>query len=259
LNREGNPFLSGIAAGSEGTMYEIEVYSPTGPIRPKNQNKPIVIPSIIAAKDAHARVLVFATRSHNKPTDIDTWHRRLGHVGYSIIEHMGHEQVVKGMEVTTYKKGQGLCEDCVMGKHIRRPFDDNPTRETDVLERVYIDLWGPARTRSNGGKLYMMQAVDRKSAHTEGYYLAEKNAETTLEAFRSYHVMAERQTGKKLRCVRTDGGGEFCNDLWENYCKEFGIIHETTSAYSSQTNGVVERANQTVIRRVDERCVRVLS
>jgi len=32
LNRwRENPFLSGTAAGSDGTMYEVEVYAPTGP------------------------------------------------------------------------------------------------------------------------------------------------------------------------------------------------------------------------------------
>ena len=89
----------------------------------------------------------------------------------------------------------------------------------------------------------MMQAVDGKSTHTEGYYLANKNAEMMLKAFKSYHVMAERQTGKKLRQIWTDGGREFCNELWDSYCKEFGIIHGTTLAYSSQSNGVVEHAN----------------
>jgi hypothetical protein len=83
----------------------------------------------------------------------------------------------------------------------------------------------------------MMQAVDGKSTHTEVYYLANKNAETTLEAFKLYHVMAKRQTRKKLRHIQTDGGGKFCNELWDSYCKEFEIIHETTSAYSSQSNG----------------------
>ena len=88
----------------------------------------------------------------------------------------------------------------------------------------------------------MMQVVDGKSTHTKGYYLANK-AETTLEVFKLYHVMAERQTRKKLRCIQTDGGQEFCNELWDSYCKTFRIIHKTTSAYSSQSNGVVECAN----------------
>lgn len=144
LNHEGKLFLSGIAAGSEGTMYEVEVYSLTGPLHQKYQSKSL--PSTMATREAQTRVLVFATRSHNKLADIDTWHRRLSHVGYSVIERMGHEQMVQGMDITTYQIGQGSCEDCIMGKHTWQPFDDNPNQESDILERVYIDLWGPAWT-----------------------------------------------------------------------------------------------------------------
>jgi Integrase core domain/GAG-pre-integrase domain len=248
LNSKRKPFLSGVATGLEGTMYKVEIYPPAGLLQQKCESEPL--PSITAAKEAHARVLVFATCSHSRPTDIDTWHRRLGHVGYSVVEWMGRERVIKGMDVTTYEKGQGSYEDCIMGKHTRWPFDDSTARETDVLERIYIDLWGSAQTRSNGGKQYMMQMVDGKSTHTNGYYLTDKNVETTLDAFRSYHVMSERQTGKKLRRIRTDGGKEFCNKLWESYCKEFGIIHETTSPYSSQSNGVVKQVNRIVIEHV---------
>jgi Integrase core domain/GAG-pre-integrase domain len=248
LNHERKPVLSGITAGSEGTMYEVEVYLSTGQLHQKDQSKPLPS-STVAAREAHARVTVIATHSHDKLTNIDTWHQRLGHVGYSVIEHMGHEQIVKGMNITTYEKGQGSWKDCIMGNHTRWP-SDNPTWETEILERVYIDLWGPARTWSTGGKLYMMAAVDGKSTHTEEYYLAKKTAETTLEAFKTYHIMAERQTGKKLKCVRMDGGREFCNELWDSYCKEFGIIHEVTSPYSSQSNGVVECTNQTLIEQV---------
>ena len=72
LNHEGKPFMSGIAAGSEGTMYEVEVHAPTGPIHQKHERK--ALSSTIATREAHARVLMFATHSHNKPVDIDTWH-----------------------------------------------------------------------------------------------------------------------------------------------------------------------------------------
>jgi GAG-pre-integrase domain/Integrase core domain len=248
LNSEGKPFLSGVATGPEGTMYKVEIYPPARPLQQKRESEPL--PSITGAKEAHARVLVFATHSHSRPTNIDTWHRRLGHIGYSVVERMGREGVVKGMDVTNYEKGQGSCEDCIMRKHTRWPFNDNTAREMDVLERIYIDLWGPAQTQSNGRKQYMMQMVNGKSTHTDGYYLADKNVETTLDTFRSYHVMSERQTGKKLRHIQTDRGREFCNELWESYCKEFGIIHKTTSPYLSQSNGIVERVNRAVIEHV---------
>jgi hypothetical protein len=80
LNREGKPFLTGMAAGAEGTMYKVEIYPPTGPINQQTQQE--LLPSATDAKSAQSKVLAFTTRSHNRPANIDTWHRRLGHVGY---------------------------------------------------------------------------------------------------------------------------------------------------------------------------------
>lgn len=242
INTKGAPFMYG---RGEGTMYEVDLLPPTGDVSTKD------LPTSIKATIAAAvRVSVFATHSHNKPTNIDTWHRRLGHVGYSTIEKMVNDTLVDGLDVTTMQKGPGMCEDCIMGKHARRPFDGGEQREKEVLERVYIDLWGPSRVQSTGGKSYMMQLVDGKSRHTEGYFLANKEAKTTLEALRHFHVTAERQMGKKLVYIRTDIGTKFCNDTWWDFCVEHGITHETTLGYSSASNGVVECSNRTVIERV---------
>lgn len=72
LNCEGKHFLSGIAAGSEGTMYKVKIYLLTGQLHQKPQNRPLS--STIAASEAHAKVLVFTTHSHSEPTDVDTWY-----------------------------------------------------------------------------------------------------------------------------------------------------------------------------------------
>lgn len=112
-----------------------------------------------------------------------------------------------------------------------------------------LPLWGPARVQMVGGKKYMMLCVDQGGAGTEGFFLANKRMETMFEVLKEYHAKSEHQTGKKLRCVRTDEGPEFVNSLWDDYCRETGIIHETTAAYSSSANGVVEHTNQTVLDR----------
>jgi hypothetical protein len=54
----------------------------------------------------------------------------------------------------------------------------------------------------------MMQMVDGASTHTDMSFLADKHGEMILAAFKVYHAMAERQTGRKLHCVRTDEGLE---------------------------------------------------
>ncbi|GLB39961.1 putative reverse transcriptase (RNA-dependent DNA polymerase) [Lyophyllum shimeji] len=121
--------------------------------------------------------------------------------------------------------------------------------ESRLNERVCFDLWGPARVQTTGGKVYMMLAVDQGGGGVEGYFLSNKEMETTVEVLEAYHVKSERQTGQKLLYIRTDEGPEFVNSKWKAYCQKFGIIHETTAPYSSSANGVVERANRTVLDR----------
>jgi hypothetical protein len=44
---------------------------------------------------------------------------------------------------------------------------------------------------STGRKRYMMEVVDAYGDHTEGYFLADKEAETTLAALKHYVALAE--------------------------------------------------------------------
>ena len=41
------------------------------------------------------------------------------------------------------------------------------------------------------------------------------------------HASVERQSGKKLKCIRTDNGGEYCGPF-DIYCMQHGIAHEKT-------------------------------
>ena len=59
--------------------------------------------------------------------------------------------------------------------------------------------------------------------------------------------MAETEGRCKLRAFRSDRGTEFNSMEFKEYCDGLGIKHYTTTPYSPQQNGVVERRNQTVI------------
>jgi hypothetical protein len=43
-----------------------------------------------------------------------------------------------------------------------------------------------------------------------------------LDVFKEFHAMVERKTGRKLKYVRSDNGGEY-RGPFERYCKKFGI------------------------------------
>jgi hypothetical protein len=53
--------------------------------------------------------------------------------------------------------------------------------------------------------------------------------------------------------VRTDNGGEFCGNEFEEFCKKCGIARQNTTPYTPQQNGVAERMNRTLMEKA--RCM----
>jgi len=57
----------------------------------------------------------------------------------------------------------------------------------------------------------------------------------------------ETELGAKIKRIRTDGGSEYKS--FDAYLKEEGIQHEITAPLHPDQNGVVERANRTIVYR----------
>ena len=53
-----------------------------------------------------------------------------------------------------------------------------------------------------------------------------------LEAFKAYKTMVELQTGKQIKMLRTDNGGEYMSKTFEQFCLDSGIVHQTTVPYT---------------------------
>ena len=53
--------------------------------------------------------------------------------------------------------------------------------------------------------------------------------------------MAEAKKEVKIKCVRSDRGGEFTSEKLKKFCDKSGIIKQLTTSYTSHHNGVVER------------------
>ena len=57
----------------------------------------------------------------------------------------------------------------------------------------------------------------------------------------------ENQTGKKIKVLRFDNGGEYTDHKFEDFCTQHGIHRQLTVPYNPQQNGVVERKNRVII------------
>jgi len=96
-----------------------------------------------------------------------------------------------------------------------------------------------------GGKLYFLLLVDDRSRYMWVALLAAKS--DTLAAVKKFQARVEVETGRHLRVLRTDNGGEFTSVEFESYCADRGVERQHTAPYTPQQNGMVEWRNQTVV------------
>ncbi|CAL1360546.1 unnamed protein product [Linum trigynum] len=179
---------------------------------------------------------------------IELWHKRLGHMSEKSMAKLAQKKVIVGLDQVHLKK----CVDCLAGKQNRVAFKSSiPSRAKNVLDLVHSDLCEPdVNVKSLGGARYFVTFIDDHSRKTWVYTL--KTKDQALDVFKQFLALVERETGKKLKCIRTDNGGEY-RGPFANFCKEHGIRQQFTPPKTPQLNGLAERMNRTLLERV--RCL----
>ena len=61
--------------------------------------------------------------------------------------------------------------------------------------------------------------------------------------------MVETETDFKVKCLRSDNGGEYIDGRFSEFCVVQGIRMEKTILGTPQQNGVTERMNKTLNER----------
>lgn len=177
--------------------------------------------------------------------DGDKWHKRLGHISPEQIRKMAEQKLVKGLSLTPSFQ-VNFCEPCVIGKMHRKSHKAvGEIKSKGILDLVHSDLCGPMQTESIGGRKYFITFIDDYSRYTKVYFLRHKSE--AFEKFKEFEAMVARQTGSRIKVLRTDGGREYLSNEFKSYLKGKGIVHQTTVAYTPQQNGVAERMNRTLV------------
>ena len=76
--------------------------------------------------------------------------------------------------------------------------------------------------------------VDDYTRYTWAFFLVDKS-----DVFANFKLFVKR--------VRSDNGSEFKNTRIDELCDKFGIRHQFLAKYTSQSNGLIERKNRTLI------------
>jgi len=172
------------------------------------------------------------------------WHRKLGHASMHTIQKLSKHDLVIGLPKLDFSKDH-ICDACQLGKQTRSSFKiKNIVSTSKPLQLLHMDLFGPTRTASIGGKKYAFVIVDDFSRFTWVMFLSHKD--DALKNFEVFCKKVQREKGYYISTIRSDHGGEFESRAFENFCNDQGISHNFSSPRSPQQNGVVERKNRTL-------------
>ena len=144
-----------------------------------------------------------------------------------------------------------FCETCVLGKKVSHSFNKSTYVANKPLEYIHSDLWGPAQVDTIGGRRYFLSIIDHYSRKVWVHLLRTKDE--AFENFKNWKILVEKQSGFKVKCLRTDNGLEFCNKEFDQFCQQEGIKRHLTVPGTPQQNGTAERMNRTLLEKA--RCL----
>ena len=131
-----------------------------------------------------------------------------------------------------------ICLNCQKAKG--KPPPPSPLQSLPICEgrneRVHIDLWGPAKSRSHAGNKYVMVMTDAWSKVVELAAIPDKTAEMVAKMFFERWIC---RYSVPLQVV-SDNGGEFANELFTELAKVMGFNHTKTSQYHPASNSSAE-------------------
>lgn len=171
----------------------------------------------------------------------DLWHARLGHVSYHRLKVMMKRSMLKGLPQLDIREDI-ICAGCQYGKAHQLPYEDSEFKSKMPLELVHSDVFGPVKQASVSGMKYMITFIDDFSRFVWVDFMKEKSE--AFDKFKLFKELVESETSQKIKCLRTDNGGEYTSDIFKRFLKENQIRRQLTCPSTPQQNGVAERKNR---------------
>ena len=134
---------------------------------------------------------------------------------------------------------------CQLGKQTKaKHLGTQKSATSRPLELLHLDLMGPTRTESLGGKRYIMFVVDDFTRYTWVILLRSKS--DAPEHIETLCTRLHNEKSLKIDRIQSDHGKEFENSYMESFFTRSGISQEFFAPITPQQNGVVERKNRMV-------------
>lgn len=173
----------------------------------------------------------------NLSTSSTLWHIRLGHV----LNQTELQKYVNAGILPKVTKTSNHCEVCFKSK-FRKQYKGSLTNAAK-LGHLHADTKGKIKTPSENGDHYFVTVVDEFSRSMFAKPIPQKS--DASKAVQEFITWFERQSGRPVCSLHTDGGSEIFNVQTD--LKKQGTEIYCTTAYTHQSNGLAERCHGIIL------------
>ena len=94
-----------------------------------------------------------------------------------------------------------------MGNFVKATFHEKENRASVILERIHTNVCGPFSIASTAKHMYYVIFVDEYS-HICWIFFMQKKSEM-FSKFCEFKALVEKESGKQVKALRSDNGGEY--------------------------------------------------
>jgi hypothetical protein len=92
--------------------------------------------------------------------------------------------------------------------------------------------------KSIGGCKYYVSFIDDHTRKVWVYFMKHKGE--VFQHFLNFKTMVEKEKGVNIKCLKSNGRGEYFSNEFSEYLKEHGIQRKYSCNYCSQYNGIAK-------------------
>jgi hypothetical protein len=177
-------------------------------------------------------------------------HGKLGHINNKYLMNAFNNEWVHvqgGKKSTKLLSESCECTDCLKAKSTLKPLNKYAGNKFDDLkprDHMQFDLVGPITPNAFSTEKYALTGID--AATRFKVVIPIKTKDEAVNKLIEYNDMLKNQYGSGMKLFYTDQGTEFKGE-WTRYCKQEGILTEVSPRYRPALNGLIERANRTLV------------
>ena len=117
-------------------------------------------------------------------------------------------------------------------KNDKVAFQRDNERTKELLGIIHTDVCGPFSHEARGGYRYFITFTDDFSRY--GYVFLMRRKSEAFEKFKEFQNEVQNQHGKTIKRLRSDRGGEYLSQEFEQHLRDCGIVSQWTPPYTPQ-------------------------